>query len=154
MDNIACPACRSNLYTQNQRGYICMACGFEEVIVREQFRPHYPQPEWRDSEMEHWRQRRIYEQSEVQRESLPALKTPAEYMFTGEQRRLLNESFLRAKNFFNRYGATHDREDLASAEKLLGDCLRYDSFAKNKKPLFDLRDAIKLERLRRIDSDL
>lgn len=148
MDDISCPNCCSNLYTQNQRGYVCIACGYKESIEREQFQVYYPRPqtEWQGSELKQWREQLEWERTEAKKEQAQCLEAN-KYRFSQEQRRILNKNYLRAKDFLARYSSDHNKRDLASAEQLAHDCLRYASFAKQVELLHELRDAIKAERL-------
>lgn len=145
MDGIACPDCRSNLYTQDRSGYVCMDCGYQERIERDVFPPAFLPTERQGDPRQDWLETWSWRRSKALWAKV-APKRPSRKPLTEEQRRLLNKEFMQAKKRLACYETTHNPNDLAAAEKLIESCLRHASAAKRPAKLRELHEAIRAKR--------
>lgn len=136
MDDLACPKCRSSLYTSSTKGFSCLACGYNEAHERtfatRHSAPIPPSPEWvKNKKQELHKQHELQQELEREQDEFKSnwqsfrcdWKT-AFVQETGlplslEQRRVLNRGFVFAKELHACYDQRGKSYYLKAAEKLL-----------------------------------
>lgn len=164
MDDLACPRCRSNLYSPSHDGWSCLDCGYKQR-TRGPDAPKVPRgkkTESRFSRMRTWSETRDWKQSKamwqaverarpaaVEQRSKPRRPSGVSPAYSTTRRTELNELFKKARAHFEAYRKGGRVADFERARELMDVCLSHADAARNPTPLRRLSAAIRAEVQRR-----
>ena len=146
MDNLSCPKCRSNLYSQTPYGFACSACRYEERIDRWAYTSPGPTAyvPTRQNRLREWRETYDWKQTKRAWQQIKpaARRNKAPPTRFGKLSKLppvseiktqleLNQAYLRAHKHLAVYRETGCKDDLVAACRSLNLCLQHMQLAKN-----------------------